>query len=137
MPIDSTFHHRNFITKITKYDKICNMDNSMTVLDEIIPIIKFMMNKKTTGTYNLTNPGYINHNKILDMYIDIVDQDFTYKNFTINEQNRLLLSKRSNNILDTTKLERFCKLNNLKLNNIQLSVEKTLNIMSLSKNINN
>ena len=34
MPIISKTHSRNFITKITKYEYICSMPNSMTVLDE-------------------------------------------------------------------------------------------------------
>ena len=39
------------------------------------------------------------------MYRDIVDPTFTWKNFTIEEQDKILLGKRSNNLLDTTKLE--------------------------------
>ena len=38
------------------------------------------------------------------MYKEIVDHTFTWKNMTIQEQDKLLLSKRSNNSLDTTKL---------------------------------
>jgi 3,5-epimerase/4-reductase len=137
MPIDSSYHARNFITKITKYEYICNMYNSMTVLDEIIPIIIFMIEKFTTGTYNLTNPGYICHNEILDMYSKIIDENFTYKNFSIQDQNKILLSKRSNNILNTNKLSEFCKLHNLTLNNIQLAVENTLKKMKSNHNIYN
>ena len=49
--------------------------------NNVIYRIKFMIDKSTTGTYNLTNPGYICHNDILDMYTEIVDKDFKYKNF--------------------------------------------------------
>jgi 3,5-epimerase/4-reductase len=57
------------------------------------------------GTYNFTNPGLISHNEMLEMYKEIVDPKFTWKNFTVDEQNMILDSKRSNNFLDTTKLE--------------------------------
>jgi len=57
------------------------------------------------GTINLTNPGVISHNEILQMYKEIVDPEFTWKNFTVEEQNKILLSKRSNNQLDTNKLK--------------------------------
>jgi hypothetical protein len=44
----------------------------------------------------------------LSMYKEIVDPEFTWANFTIEEQNQILASKRSNNCLDTTKLVSLC-----------------------------
>ena len=105
MPITDEFNSRNFITKISTYKKVCSVPNSMTVLNELLPILLDMMKNKTIGTINLTNPGLITHNEILTMYKEIVDPDFTWENFSIEEQNVILLSKRSNNFLDTTKLE--------------------------------
>lgn len=105
MPITSTDNPRNFISKIIRYEKICSLPNSMTVLDELIPAVCEMMAEGVCGTYNMTNPGTITHNEILEMYRDIVDPTFTWKNFTPEEQAKILLSKRSNNFLETTKLE--------------------------------
>ena len=105
MPITSTINPRNFITKITTYAKICSVHNSMTVLPTLLPILVDMMKNKTVGTINMTNPGVISHNEILEMYKEIVDVDFTWNNFTIEEQDQILASKRSNNYLDTSKLE--------------------------------
>ena len=104
MPITAEPNPRDFITKITKYEKICNVPNSMTVLPVILPIVIDMMCKNKTGTYNMTNPGLISHNEILEMYKEIVDPTFSWKNFSIEEQNKILSSERSNNYLDTTKL---------------------------------
>lgn len=105
MPItDEQDSPRNFIKKITSYKKVCSMPNSMTVLDELLPVLIEMALNKQVGTVNLTNPGLITHNEILEMYKEIVDPDFTWSNFTIDEQNQILASKRSNNCLDTTKL---------------------------------
>jgi len=106
MPITDEFNERNFITKITNYQKICSIPNSMTVLNELLPIMIDMALTNETGTVNLTNPGLVNHNEILEMYKEIVDPDFTWQNFDIEEQNRILLSKRSNNYLDTNKLQK-------------------------------
>jgi 3,5-epimerase/4-reductase len=105
MPITSEKGPRNFITKITSYEKICSIPNSMSVLEELIPLAIHMMKEKISGTVNLTNPGVISHNEILEMYRDIVDPLFVWKNFTIEEQDKVLLSKRSNNHLDTQHLE--------------------------------
>ena len=104
MPISSQPNSRNFITKITKYEKICSMVNSMTVLDDFIPILIDLCERKYIGTLNFTNPGVISHNEILEMYKEIVDPDFTWKNFSYEEQIQILAAGRSNNLLDTTLL---------------------------------
>ena len=105
MPIVGYTNPRNFITKITKYSKVVNIQNSMTVLPELIPLMIDLSARKEVGTVNLTNPGTISHNEILDMYIKYVDSDFKYENFSIEEQYSILASERSNNKLDTSKLK--------------------------------
>ncbi len=122
MPITNTSNPRNFITKITTYKKICSIPNSMTVLDDILPIILDMMTKRITGTFNMTNPGLISHNEILTMYKEYVDNNFTWENFTEDEQRAILRADRSNNYLDTTKLESYYP----NLMNIKDSVKKCL-----------
>ena len=114
MPITDEVHPRNFITKITKYEKICSIPNSMSVLPELIPLSIEMMKNNEIGTFNFTNPGVISHNEILEMYRYIVDNTFKWKNFTIEEQDKILLSKRSNNYLDTKKLESKYKVRSIK-----------------------
>ena len=105
MPITSCHSKRNFIKKITTYEKICSVPNSMTVLPELLPIAIDMAKNKIIGTVNLTNPGLISHNEILEMYKEIVDPKFEWKNFSIEEQNEILAAGRSNNFLDTTRLK--------------------------------
>jgi dTDP-glucose 4,6-dehydratase len=104
MPITDEHNPRNLITKITKYEKICSIANSMTVLPDLLPIMIDMCKRKITGTINLTNPGVITHNEILEMYKEIVDPTITWKNFSIEEQHKILACQRSNNTLDTSKL---------------------------------
>lgn len=106
MPITSDLNSRNFITKIITYKKICSVPNSMTVLDELLPLmIDMACNKNIVGTINLTNPGLISHNEILEMYKSIINPDFVWENFSIEEQSNILVAGRSNNYLDTTRLE--------------------------------
>lgn len=105
MPITGSYNKRNFITKITTYEKICSVPNSMTVLPELLPLLIDLMQSGSTGTINFTNPGLISHNEILEMYKEIVDPDFTYQNFSEEEQRKILAADRSNNYLDTRKVE--------------------------------
>ena len=104
MPITNENNPRNFITKITTYKKICSIPNSITVLPEMFPIMIDLIINKQVGTINMTNPGTISHNEILTMYKEIVDPTFTWENFSIEEQNKILASGRSNDSLDTSKL---------------------------------
>jgi hypothetical protein len=64
-----------------------------------------MTEEGDVGTVNLTNPGSIRHNEILAMYKELVDSGFTWQNFTVEEQNAVLASKRSNNLLETQRLQ--------------------------------
>jgi dTDP-4-dehydrorhamnose reductase len=106
MPISEDNNPRNFITKIMNYKKICSIPNSMTVLPELLPIMIDMAKNKLTGTVNLTNPGLITHNEILEMVREILDPNFKWENFTLEEQSQILLAGRSNNLLDTHLLEK-------------------------------
>lgn len=104
MPISDDLSERSFVTKIIGYSKVINIPNSMTVLSDLLPVSLTMMKRHLTGIYNFVNPGTISHNEILDLYTQFINPTFTYENFSIEEQNKILTSKRSNNELDTTKL---------------------------------
>lgn len=123
MPITDNRNSRNFITKITTYEKICSIPNSMTVLPELLPKVIEMMKQNITGTINLTNPGLISHNEILEMYKEIVDPSFSWENFSIEEQDEILSSKRSNNCLNTSSIENDDK---IKVKNIKDSIRDIL-----------
>lgn len=119
MPIINRDHPRNFVTKITGYSKICSLPNSMTVLDEFLPYALALMQCRYVGTLNFVNPGVISHNEMLRMYRQFVNPEFEWTNFTVDEQNEILSSKRSNNYLDTAKLESIFP----KVRNIQDAVQ--------------
>lgn len=123
MPIIGKTHPRNFITKIVNYEYICSIPNSMTILDQLIPILIKMIENNVTGTYNMTNPGKISHNEILKLYKKYIDPTFSWKNFTIQQQDKVLLSKRSNNFLNTCKLQNICNILNIELLNINKGIE--------------
>lgn len=77
MPVSSDLSNpRNFITKIAKYDKVVDIPNSITVLDELLPISIEMAKRNLRGIWNFTNPGVVSHNEILTMYKKYVNPDF-------------------------------------------------------------
>lgn len=105
MPISDNIAERCFITKIRKYERIINIPNSVTVLHELLPAGLLLALKNKTGIYNFTNPGVISHNECMQLYKEIVDKDISWKNFTVEEQTKILKAGRSNNELCTKKLE--------------------------------
>lgn len=109
MPIVADLlYPRNFITKIIKYDRVIDIPNSMTVLPELLPMSLDMAGRGVTGVMNFTNPGAISHNEVLSLYRDYVDPEFTWKNFSLEEQARVIVAPRSNNELDASRLQQEC-----------------------------
>merc|ERR1719310_1587550 len=106
MPIDSDVinNKRNFIYKIAHYNKIVNIPNSMTVLDELLPYSIELAIRGKTGVYNYTNPGAISHNQVLELYRMYIDPEYTWQNFTVEEQAEVIVAARSNNELSPTKM---------------------------------
>ncbi|KAA8526217.1 hypothetical protein F0562_008044 [Nyssa sinensis] len=106
MPISSDLSNpRNFITKITRYDKVVNVPNSMTILDELLPISIEMAKRNCRGIWNFTNPGVVSHNEILEMYKNYIDPNFHWSNFTLQEQAKVIVAPHSNNEMDASKLK--------------------------------
>ncbi|CAL9089639.1 unnamed protein product [Musa textilis] len=92
--------------KITHYEKVVNIPNSMAILDELLPVPIEMAERNLTGIWNFTNPGVVSHNQILEMYRDYIDPKFTWKNFNLEEQAKVIVAPRSNNELDAANFKK-------------------------------
>jgi 3,5-epimerase/4-reductase len=123
MPISLDKSPRNLLIKLLKYKKICSIPNSMTILDELLPIMCQMLEQKKTGAINLVNPGVIDHDTILQLYKKYVNSEHTYELVSYEDQIKFLASERSNNELDTTELESFKSCENYKIDNIKDGIE--------------
>ncbi|TKX22272.1 hypothetical protein C1H76_5562 [Elsinoe australis] len=104
MPVSDDLNPRNFVTKISKYEHVVDIPNSNSILYDLLPAAILLSEHQDTGVYNFTNPGAISHNEVLTLFRDIVRPGFKWKNFSIEEQAKILKAGRSNCELDTTKL---------------------------------
>lgn len=107
MPIDAHAGPRNFISKITQYEKVASVPNSMTVIEDFLPAAYELMKRNRVGIYNMTNPGLIDHKTILELYKEIVDPNFRYTLVPMEElySGHHVKAKRSNCQLNMAKLE--------------------------------
>ncbi|MFT7183800.1 MAG: 3,5-epimerase/4-reductase [Oceanicoccus sp.] len=105
MPLDGMPGPRNFVTKITKYEKVINIQNSISVMEDFLNAADALIEKRATGIYNMTNPGTIDHATILDIYTELVDPSFKYEVFSVEEMHKITKARRSNCGLSAQKLE--------------------------------
>lgn len=105
MPITCDASSRCFVTKIARYERIVNVPNSVTVLPDLLPVALDLVNKRTAGVFNFVNPGPVAHADILEAYKSIVDPTFTYTVMDMEAHDKVVVARRSNNTLDTSKLQ--------------------------------
>lgn len=105
LPVSSDLSNpRNFITKIIRSDKVANITNNITVLDELLPISVEMAKRNARGIWDITNPGNVTCNEILEMYKNSVDPSFKWVNLILEQQSQL--SSPSINHIDASKLKK-------------------------------
>ncbi|MBI4440857.1 sugar nucleotide-binding protein [Candidatus Woesearchaeota archaeon] len=104
MPVDKGPHDRNLITKLVKYQRVINVQNSLSIIDDFLYAGKCLMEKGCTGIYNITNPGAMGHARLLTIYQEIVDPTFTFTVMPLTELMTKVKTGRSNCVLSTKKL---------------------------------
>jgi len=105
MLFDGTSEERNLITKIAHYDKVLDVQNSITYLPEFIEATKKPIDNEKTGLYNIVNPGTISPFQIMEMYKEIVDPSKEFEAITNEELLKIAKAPRSNCVLNTDKLK--------------------------------
>ena len=133
MPVSKLVSGRNLIDKLLAYPNICSIPNSMTVLDDMWTIIDMMIEEQECGVYNLTNPGTVDHDWILQQYKERIRPQHHWNLISYEEQKKYITSERSNNEMDTTKLQKFCKEYELELLPIQESIVRCLELRKAEK----
>lgn len=102
MPISSMNCERNFINKISKYDKLINILNSMTFMEDFVNCMDWVLKNKKIGIYHVVNPQPLSA-------VDVINEFCKYKKHKFNiisekELDQIVSIKRSNCFLNTEKL---------------------------------
>ncbi|OIO20290.1 MAG: hypothetical protein CO029_00085 [Candidatus Magasanikbacteria bacterium CG_4_9_14_0_2_um_filter_41_10] len=107
MPIDWMPSAQNMIDKLATYPKVIDVENSVTIVDDMIDVFHQLMEKKATGIFHVTNPGTLKHKEIVALYEKYVDPTHTNEwidNDDLVKQG-LATKGRSNNFLSSGKLK--------------------------------
>ncbi len=107
MPIDERPSPGNLIDKLASFEKVIDVENSATVIPDMIKVFRALLEKKAEGIFHVTNPGTIKHREIIAMYEEIVDPNHTNE-WIENEElvtQGLATKGRSNNQLQSERLE--------------------------------
>jgi dTDP-4-dehydrorhamnose reductase len=105
MPLDIKSSPRNLLTKLVKYQKVLDAENSITYMPDFYATLKTLIEKRATGIFNIVNPGTTSPYRIMQRYTSIVDPSHTCERITANDLSQIVKAGRSNCILSTKKLE--------------------------------
>lgn len=104
LPVAQDFSQNSFIGKIINYKKLVNIPNSMSVLEDLLPLIPEMLHRNLTGNYNFVNPGTISHHEVIELYKQYIDPAHEYEGFSLDEHNKMMKVPRSHCELSAEKL---------------------------------
>ena len=106
MPIDHTPGPNNLIDKLAGFEKVIDVENSVTIIDDMVAAFHQMMEKRTQGIFHVTNPGTVKHRDILGLYEELVDRSHTCTWISNEELTKrgLAVKGRSNNFLSSERL---------------------------------
>jgi 3,5-epimerase/4-reductase len=106
MPIDWVPSPRNLIDKLANYPTIIDVNNSGTVIEDMIDVFLQLMEKRAEGIFHVTNPGKIKHRETMGFYKQYVDPDWSAEWISNEElvERGLATKGRSNNELASDRL---------------------------------
>ena len=73
MPIDHIPHKANLIDKVASFKRVIDVDNSVTIIEDMMQVFHQLLEKRASGVFHVTNPGSIKHKEILSLYEKYVD----------------------------------------------------------------
>lgn len=106
IPFSNVDSPRNYLSKIMRYDKLLDAENSVSDLSELVrACIDCITGSLPFGIYNLTNPGSITTREIVEMLRQsgITSQEFTFFKSENEFMKLAAVAARSNCVLDSRK----------------------------------
>jgi len=108
MPIDYIPSANNMIDKLATFPKVIDVENSVTIVDDMVMAFYELMKQKAEGIFHITNPGTLKHREIVSLYEEMVDPSHTNEWITNDDlvKQGLATKTRSNNFLASENLDK-------------------------------
>ncbi len=101
VPLDTTPHPRNLLTKLIQYKTIIDIPNSITYIPDFIRALGHLLKINAKGIFNVTNKGALRYPALMDVYKKFIP-DFEYQIIPLKD----LKLERTNLVLSVRKLEK-------------------------------
>ena len=59
--------------KLAAYRQVVDVENSVTVVDDLVHVVKQLLPLRAEGVFHATNPGTMRHADLLALYRELVD----------------------------------------------------------------
>jgi len=132
IPFESVHNPRNYISKVITYQKLLNAENSITNLEEVVPLmLEMAFSCAPFGIYNLTQPGSITTKELVSLIqasrlgekLQREGKEFDFFTSDKNFYETAAKAPRSNCVMNSSKIlnQGFC------LEPVKKSLEECLN----------
>lgn len=104
-PVSSRASKRNALVKMLTFNKFIDTPNSVTVLEDFIPLSIELLEKNVTGLFNVANPGVTSPYQMALLLKELVKPEMDFIKIEKEELNRMTLAERIDSVLDCSRLE--------------------------------
>lgn len=107
IPFDNIDNPRNYLTKLLRYDRLLEAENSISHLEDFVTACLACHEKQVPfGTYNVTNPGAVTTRQVVQLIKRHLVSDRVFKFFESEDDfmQKAAKTPRSNCVLGSSKL---------------------------------
>ena len=116
IPFDHIDNSRNYLSKLINYDTLVNVTNSLSHRGDFAKyVIDLLEQRVPHGIYNITNKGSISTEEVVNLIKETILPDKVFNFFNSLESfNKKVKAPRSNCVLDTSKVEKYIKIRDVR-----------------------
>lgn len=107
IPFNEVESPRNYLTKLMRYDRLLEAENSLSQLNEFVRATWECWEKRVPfGIYNVTNPGSVTTHEVVELIkkSGVSNKDFQFFSDEADFMQKAAKTPRSNCVLDSSKL---------------------------------
>jgi dTDP-4-dehydrorhamnose reductase len=106
LPFDGSTSERNLLMKLRRYRRVLTEQNSMTHVPDLLEAARRLIERRTTGTFHVVNPGSMSPYELMEMYRQVVDPRHVFEPLSAEQLGEVTRAGRSNCLLSTARLQR-------------------------------